>query len=217
MKVRRPGSIRPAECPIESGKVSEAVQQSKANLRASMRRRLAALSPADVADASEAACRLLAGSDAFARAEVVLLYAAMPTEPDTGPLARRCLASGKRLCLPRADWETSQIDPFEVADWEHGLLQGRHGIREPGINAPLVPLGEIDLIVVPGLAFDEAGRRLGRGGGFYDRFLERTAGRAFAFGLAFDEQVVSEVPAETHDASVDAVATDRRLIMTHGG
>lgn len=205
------------EWQIESDTVSEAVQQSKVTLRASMRRRLAALSPADVADASEAACRLLAGSDAFARADTVLLYASMQTEPDTGPLARRCLVSGKRLCLPRADWETGQIDPFEVDDWEHGLIQGRHGIREPGIDAPLVQLAEIDLVVVPGLAFDEAGRRLGRGGGFYDRFLERTAGRALAFGLAFDEQVVNEVPAESHDASVDAVATDRRLIMTHGG
>ena len=127
------------------------------------------------------------------------------------------MVAGKRVCLPRADWESGQIDPFEVADWENGLIEGRHGIREPGIDAPIVPLGEVDLIIVPALAFDEAGRRLGRGGGFYDRFLERTGGRAFTFGLAFDEQVVAEVPSEAHDATVDAVATDRRLIMTHGG
>lgn len=107
------------------------------------------------------------------------------------------------------------MEPAEVGGkgWEE-MVAGRHGIREPGANAGRVELGEIDLVLVPGVAFDGGCHRLGRGGGFYDRFLAQAGlGRAWMLGVGFGVQLVERVPRSSHDRQVDGVVTDRAIVM----
>lgn len=138
----------------------------------------------------------LAALDAYAAAKVVLAYSARPGEPDTDGLLGRVAADGKQLVLPRL--EGTGIVPACLGG---GLMVGAHGILEP-TGEPVDP-ADIDLVVVPGLAFTVDGGRLGRGGGHYDRFL---AGLPVAtVGVCFAEQLVDELPLDPHDVRVDVV------------
>jgi len=109
--------------------------------------------------------------------------------------------------MPRVDGEALMI--HWVADREE-LVIGRFGILEPRADAP--PAGiSFDLILVPGIAFDRNGGRLGRGRGYYDRFLACASG--FVSGVCFDDQLVSEVPCEPHDARMDAIITPSEIVL----
>lgn len=137
-------------------------------------------------------------------------------------------ADGIRVCLPRTDWGTSTIEPVPVQNLSTDIVVGRYSLREP--KADLLPLapGDLDVVIVPGLAFDATGARLGRGGGFYDRLLARLAAlpashRPVSVGVCVDEQVVENVPVEAHDLRVDMMVTPskaweplRRSTGSHG-
>lgn len=134
----------------------------------------------------------------FLSAGTVLLYWSMPEEVDTHGLIRRW-AGRKRIVLPKVcgqDLELRLYDPER-------MIPGYRGILEPAGDAPLVPDGEIELAVVPGLAFDRAGHRLGRGKGYYDRLLPRLD--CPKLGLAFPCQILDEVPIEPHDIALDRI------------
>lgn len=177
-----------------------------------MRRRLAAVASADARAWSRAACER-AGALLGGR-RVVMMYYPMEGELDVRPLGEACLGRGLRVCLPRVDWAAGAIVPCEVRSMAE-VVPGRHGTKEPGPGAAGVPPGEIDLVFVPGLAFDERGGRLGRGAGFYDRFLGSNA--VATCGIGFELQVVAAVPREAHDAGVGALVTDERLLTGLGG
>jgi 5-formyltetrahydrofolate cyclo-ligase len=142
----------------------------------------------------------------------VLLYDSSDTEVDTHELQRACLAQGKRLCLPRTERKTRGIIIHPVSDLERDLAASRYNFREPLATLPIVPAAEVDLVVVPGVAFDEHGNRLGRGAGYYDRFLERADVRAALCSLAFECQIVAAVPVLEHDRKVPAIYTEQRTI-----
>lgn len=160
--------------------------------------------------ADEAVAERLVALPEWAGAKTVLLYAAMPDEVATLPLIRRALEEDKRVALPACDMSRHAIVAREVREPERDLLPGAYGIYEPEFGCPAVPVDEIDLVLVPGRAFDAAGRRVGRGGGYYDRLLAGFRGRTVA--LAFDCQVFREVPADAHDIAVGAVVTESRTI-----
>ncbi len=139
------------------------------------------------------------------------LYFAVRGEVGTDLIRTRCLAAGAWLYYPRMcdDRTLAFFRHLEKEGWE----RGRFGIREP----PIVPGREgvrrgFDLIVVPGLAFDAAGRRLGQGHGYYDRFLHGLGGTATTVGLAFARQLVPEVPVDSWDVAVDAVVTEEGVV-----
>lgn len=144
-------------------------------------------------------------------ARAVLAYAATPEELDPCPLVAALRARGARIAYPRV------CGPAALAlHWcedERDLAPGYCGIAEPSESASAADPHEIELVLVPGTAFDEACGRLGMGGGFYDRLLTRLGPEALAVGLAFDEQLVAEVPAETHDVPLSAVVTPTRTIL----
>jgi 5-formyltetrahydrofolate cyclo-ligase len=144
-----------------------------------------------------------------------MLFAPLPDEVDLTPVLQRCRETGRRVCVARANWETRITEPAEVGgSLLEELAPARHGVREPPAAAPLVPLEEIDLVLVPALAFDTGCHRLGRGGGFYDRFLARAElRRAFLLGVGFGVQLVTSVPRSEHDRPVDAVVTDTDLVV----
>ncbi|TWT44670.1 5-formyltetrahydrofolate cyclo-ligase family protein [Phycisphaerae bacterium RAS1] len=183
---------------------------TKKELRQQLRERLAAIPEADRAARSAAACRLLGVQAEFVRSETVMLFLSLPTEVDTSPLALLAWQLGKRVLAPSVSWEQRRMAPIEIHSLTSGLETVEMGIRQP-VEGAVVPISEIDLVVVPGLGFDETGNRVGRGRGFYDRFLAHREFRAITCGLAFEEQVVTVVPADEHDMRVQFLVTDARV------
>lgn len=141
----------------------------------------------------------------WARARTVLLYRAQPPEFSAVGLTNGAWRVGKRVLFPRInDAKAGTLSLHEVTRW--GQLQpGTFRLLEPMPDCPEVPAEEVDLAIVPGLAWDAKRHRLGRGGGFYDRLLPRVA--APAWGIGFDCQLVDEVPAEPHDQAMERVWT----------
>lgn len=182
-----------------------AVFEAKRALRAQMRARLAQLEPVEREAASAAIRRRLESPPESSPPEAVLGFLALPSEPDLWLTMQAWSAAGITVCLPR--WRAATED-YEAARVEVGvpLRAGPYGVLEPPPEAPAVAMERLDLILVPGLAFDPSGRRLGRGKGFFDRLLS-FAGRARRWGVAFDFQVVAEVPAEPHDVNVQLLVT----------
>jgi 5-formyltetrahydrofolate cyclo-ligase len=143
----------------------------------------------------------------FRNARTVLFFASFRSEVETLPMVRRALANGKRVVLPKV--RRSDLELFEVHDVERDIAPGAWGIPEPRESRP-VRVEDIDLIVVPGAAFDERGNRIGYGAGFYDKLLPLYRGRTVA--LAFELQMVSAVPAAAHDIPVHMIVTEKRVI-----
>ncbi len=180
----------------------------KAGIRAAMRRRRAALTPAQVRQASAAAQARLAQLPEWSAADAVCCYLAAPGEIQTGWLLEDCRRQGRRVCVPAFCRRRREYFPAWLLP-DAALAPGYGGIDEPR-DPQWVAAGErVDLAVVPGLAFDPAGMRLGHGGGHYDRLLAQSALRgAFKIGLAFGMQVVKELPGCPWDIVMDAVVTE---------
>ncbi|HEX9241195.1 MAG TPA: 5-formyltetrahydrofolate cyclo-ligase [Anaeromyxobacter sp.] len=146
----------------------------------------------------------------FADAKVLALYAPIGTELDVTEIARRALAGGIRLAYPRVVRGARRL---AYAQCEPGrLVSGELGTHEPPPGAPEILLADIECAIVPGLGFSTDGHRLGRGGGHYDATLAAMP-RALRVGVAFDVQVVPELPREPHDEPLDAVVTDLRVLL----
>jgi len=180
----------------------------KTRLRLEMKARRAALDPAAGAAASAAAQARLCAWSVFRNARGVACYLAAPGEAGTELILKACFEAGKRVAVPArrggpADYGWCRFTP------DTPLRAGALGIREPARPEWVEP-AELDLIVVPGVAFDAAGRRLGHGLGCYDRLLA-AVGPALKAGLAFEWQLAPEVPAEAHDVPMDAVVTERTI------
>ncbi len=151
-----------------------------------------------------------------------MLYAPMVErgEVDLRLLAEGLAARGCRLCVPRVDWEKGTMVPVVIGNLTTDLVEepGRRGVLGARAGAAEVAAGEIDVVVVPGLGFDRSGNRIGRGAGFYDRFLGGLAGlgKPVRVALAFDEQVVASaegVPVEGHDVRMEWVVTPTETIQ----
>jgi 5-formyltetrahydrofolate cyclo-ligase len=160
---------------------------------------------------ARAVCTRALALPELASAGTVMLFASFRTELDTLPIARWVLQRGRRLCLPRVLGRRTMA-AFEVRDLAADLVPGRWGIPEPREGLPEVPPAEMDLVFVPGSAFDEDGRRCGYGGGFYDNYLPLTRPGTPWVALAFEVQLVPAIDCETHDLPVTAIVTEERVI-----
>ena len=142
---------------------------------------------------------------------IVMLYASTAEEIDLFPLMEALLANGHRIALPEITGKgVMEARVFSLMD---GLIEGAFGILTPApeCSAQIQP-GEIDMVIVPGTAFSPDGRRLGLGGGYYDRFLPRAVD-AVRLVLAFDFQIVPDIPMGMQDARVDIILTECRRIF----
>jgi 5-formyltetrahydrofolate cyclo-ligase len=182
----------------------------KATLRAAARKALKGITFEQKAADSADACHRLEGQTVWRTAKAVLFYAPMPEELDVALLARGALRSGKRVALPRYDTESRCYRACEIRVPLEEIPVGQFGIREPGAGSPVVSMNDLDFILVPGLAFDEQGRRLGRGRGYYDRLLAGV--QATKCGLGFDLQVYPQIPVEPHDILLDCILTPGRWL-----
>jgi 5-formyltetrahydrofolate cyclo-ligase len=191
--------------------MSASIQNSKAALREQIRALLKTKTSEQRVEASVRARLNLEQQQIWREARVLFFYAPLPEELDIWPQVEDSLKVGKIVCLPRFDQSTGHYQAFCIEDLTSDLVTGRFGIREPGEACAGVPLNQLDLVLVPGVAFDLRGRRLGRGKGFYDRLLADAGG--LKCGVAFDEQIVTEIPVEPHDVSVDCILTPTRWIQ----
>jgi 5-formyltetrahydrofolate cyclo-ligase len=152
----------------------------------------------------------------YAAARVVLLYASFRSEVSTETIIKKALDAGKKVLLPRVNAEETKLDLYEIKSFDE-LATGYMGIPEPEASSERrAAIDEVEAVVVPGAAFDPRGFRLGYGKGYYDRLLENEGTRPALVALAYEEQIVGEVPAEPHDVKMDVIITDRRTIGTEG-
>jgi 5-formyltetrahydrofolate cyclo-ligase len=186
----------------------------KSDLRFAMRRTLEKMTEEKRSQDSEKICEKIKEQRFFQEARSILFFASLPTEPDLWTLLKETLATNKMVALPCFDADNQRYHPRRVKDIHVEILSGKFGIREPAPTCIAMPLEDLDLVLVPGVAFDLRGHRLGRGKGFYDRMLQDFKGRKA--GIAFDEQIVEAVPAEQSDVKMDFVLTPTRGLTPQG-
>ena len=184
--------------------------ESKKSLRQEIRGKLAQLSPSARKRKSRVILKKLLALSAYRKARTVCFFVGMTTEVDTRPMIRHALDQGKRVLLPLVNLENKALKLYEVRNLGKDLVKGPLGILEPDLKKtkPFSPK-KADCVLVPGLAFDKKNRRLGRGAGFYDRFLKKLKASTPRIGLAFSFQVVPEVPHEKHDVFLNKVLTEK--------
>ncbi|MBN2846826.1 MAG: 5-formyltetrahydrofolate cyclo-ligase, partial [Coriobacteriia bacterium] len=180
-------------------------QDAKAALRREMRELRRSMSPEDRTTASAAMCERVLALPELAGPTAVLVYGAMPEEPDPAPLERELRARGVRIAYPRVAGPRSLTlhwidDPLE-------LLTGAFGLREPAPDHPKARPEAFQLVIVPGLAFDAEGHRLGFGAGYYDALLASLPAETLTVALAYDGQIVERVPRAAHDHPVRVIVT----------
>ncbi len=159
-------------------------------------------------DAHVAIDEQLETSTALGSCKVVMAYLAMPDEVDVDSWIARALHRGVSVCVPRVHWEDRTMEAVRLertGDW----VVGRFGLREPAATATVVPIEHIEAVLVPGLGFDLDGYRLGRGGGFYDRYLAGAPSALMRLGIAPDERIVKRVPRESWDEPVSHLVGER--------
>ena len=183
---------------------------NKPALRRLLKEKLASISDDQRHHKSLAACGFVASSPEFAAARIVMLYLSTPNEVDTSPLALKCWQAGKTVVVPKVSWDQRRMLPVEISSLADPTTLTGPGIREP-IGGKPVPTDFIDLVVVPGLGFSVNGYRIGRGMGFYDRFLAQSEFIGVSCGLAFDEQIVEALPVLDHDIPLGMLVTDRGI------
>jgi 5-formyltetrahydrofolate cyclo-ligase len=150
---------------------------------------------------------------AFDQAEAIMYFVSFGSEVDTRPMVEETIRRGKTALAPKAVPQSRELIPSQILDWESDLVPGYYNIPEPRAGAlrPYAP-EQIDLLIVPGVAFDLKGNRLGYGGGYYDRFFSLLKPGTPLVALVFDLQIVPEVPVDEWDRPVDCVITEKRLI-----
>ena len=189
------------------------VSSAKRDLR---RRALAArdaLPRTERARLSVAICARAAALPEFETATTLMLYASFRSEVDTTALFSWALKAGKTVCAPRI-LAPRLMAAYPVADPEVDLVPGSWGIPEPREGLEEVPPERVDAVVVPGSVFDAAGSRCGYGGGFYDTYLPRTRPGIPWVALAFEAQLVDELPCEAHDLACGVLVTEARTVRT---
>jgi 5-formyltetrahydrofolate cyclo-ligase len=156
----------------------------------------------------------VAGLASFRSAACIVLTLPFRSEWDTRALLHDALARGADVALPRVNEATRMIELHRVRDALADVATGYRGIPEPLASLPRVEPSDVDWILVPGVAFDLRGRRLGYGGGYYDRLLPLLPPRASRIAGAFELQLVESLPAAPHDLAVNAIATPTRVVAT---
>ena len=148
----------------------------------------------------------------FVNAKSILFYASFRSEVETLSMIKESLGMGKRVILPKVDKAKHVLILSEIKGIED-LTPGYMGIPEPNLHDERpVNLEDIDLVIIPGAAFDHSGNRLGYGGGYYDILLSESKKKIPVTALAYEEQVIDKIPSEKHDVKVNMIITDNRII-----
>ena len=171
----------------------------KRTLRKDIRAEIAKLSAEEKMALSEQIFSKLENCNEIDSASVVALFVSLPDEPQTSLFIEQLLQNNKRVVVPRIEGE--EMNFYDISE---GVKKGSFGIMEPTSKSPIEP-SEIDVMIVPGVAFTLDGARCGRGKGFYDKYLSREGFRAYTIGVCYPCQIVGNLPTEEHDKKLDCV------------
>jgi len=205
--------LKPGTTPVHT-------PSSKPEQRSAIKAALTLISESQRLHHSQALCTQITTSDLYQSATTILCYASLPTELSLDPLITQALADHKTVCIPSVDWEIKTMQPVQIESLDNNLQIGRYGLRSPSPDCKPIPDAQITLALIPGLGFDPAGHRLGRGAGFYDRWIEHRRQLdtpVSLVGVCFDEQLVERIPTDPHDQPMDRVVTPTaEYVRTHG-
>jgi 5-formyltetrahydrofolate cyclo-ligase len=183
----------------------------KQQLRQQIRTQLCKMTDKQRSELSQKACKNLIDTPEFQSANTIMAFLSLPHEIDTSPFILYAWQHSKAIAVPKISWQQRHMIPVQITSLETGIATEAGGLRNPVIGVP-VPLEDIDLILAPGLAFDNNGNRLGRGGSYYDRFFSHERLRAKKCGFGFGEQLVGTVPTFEHDRPLDMLVTNQGVI-----
>ena len=180
---------------------------SKDEIRAAIKAKRRALSYDDVKQKSGSITDNLLSLPFFSDAKTVMVYLSAFKEPDTSGVIDYLYRSGKKIVVPISNTDNYTITPSYLASPDK-LTRGAYGIREPQ-EVLTADINDIDIALIPGIAFDARGMRVGFGKGYYDRFLEQFKG--IKIGICYDFQMLGFVPASEHDVEMDIIITEKRI------
>lgn len=189
------------------------IDKEKKELRKKLLKRLLSLTDEEIKRRSNNVTEKLSSLPIYKESKNIMVYHPLPGEVDILEEIRKEL-SNKRFFFPVTDLKEKRMRIFEIKDLDKDFIPGAYGIKEPNSQtAKETDTGAIDLIIVPGLAFDRQKNRLGRGAGFYDRFLADIRGSTKKIGIVFDFQVLDNLPVNlSFDQKVDTVVSENLII-----
>ncbi len=191
----------------------EEIQVTKSQIRSDIANALAALSEKEILEKTKAVEKRLFDFANFLEAKVALMYVNNNNEVATSDILRRTHVYNKIIVLPAYNTETYSMTLMKVDSLEKDLSDGPRGILEPNSErCKVVPIDRIDIAIVPAVALDEKGGRIGSGQGYYDRLIPELSITTRKVALALEEQIIPQVPLESHDKHIDIIITDKRII-----
>ena len=191
----------------------EEFKETKDDIRNNIAKTLAALSNSEVDERIKRIENRLFEFANFLESNIVLLYINSASEVDSTGIIKRCFGLNKIIVLPAFDTTKFEMELMKVDNFDTDLTLGSRGILEPDPSrCNVVPIECIDIAIVPGVAFDEKGGRIGSGDGYYDRLIPKLSVTARKVALTFECQIVQQVQMESHDRHVDIIITEDRII-----
>ena len=191
----------------------EEISAAKIQIREDIANKISALSESEIKEKTTAIQNRLFEFANFLESKIALLYVSQKLEVPTDSIIAKSYTYNKIVVLPGFDPESFKMRLMKVDSADQELIRGPRGILEPDASkCKVVPMDRIDIAIIPGLAFDEKGGRIGSGTGYYDRLIPRLAITTRKVALTFEEQIVPQIPMESHDKHVDIIITDKRII-----
>lgn len=156
----------------------------------------------------------LINSEVYKKANTIFAFVSFKSEVDTHKIIKYAIEDKKTICVPRIESKQKGMEIFKIDGFEQ-LKKGYFGILEPLESCPAIDSKELDLILIPGVAFDRQGGRVGYGAAFYDRFLSSLNKKVHKIALAYQIQVLNNIPMDEHDVRIDGVITEEEIIISH--
>ena len=185
----------------------------KDNLRKNMLSKRKSMEIEDVTAFSNEIINKIMKLPEFINSSTIMLYLSFNNEVNTYPLVKWCLDNNKTVIAPYCVQSNKEIVPYKITNLSNDLIKSTFGVMEPKQDLlEKVNIEDIDLILVPGVAFDEHCNRIGFGAGYYDRFLCKKSKDATTIGIAYDYQIIDKVPTDKYDVPLDFIITEKRVI-----
>lgn len=191
----------------------EEIQITKSQIREEIAKKIGALSAKEIAEKTKAIENSLFDFANFLESKITLLYVNNEHEIQTANILKRAFAYNKIVVLPAYNAQNFEMELKKVDNLEKDLCMGPRQILQPDeTSCKVVPIDKIDIAIIPAIALDEKGGRIGSGKGYYDRLIPRLAITTRKVALAFEDQIIPQVPIESHDKHVDIIITEDRVI-----
>ena len=191
----------------------EEIGAAKIQIREDIAKIISAVAESDIAKKVRAIEDRLFEFANFLESKITLLYVSGYNEVQTKNIIKRAYSYNKIVVLPAFDPKTFEMELMKVDKFAQKLKTGARGVPEPNAGRfKIVPIERIDIAIIPGIVFDEKGGRIGTGRGYYDRLIPKLAITTRKVALTLEEQIIPQVPMESHDKHVDIIITDKRII-----